>query len=65
MTTTPSPDNSSDSRNKSELVQELYAQIAVAVKEKDFHQAEMLRERLLQVDPMALKAIIGSAALNE
>lgn len=63
--TTTSPDSSTNPDDKSELVQELYAQIQVAVKEKNFHQAEILRERLIQADSMALKEIIGSAELIE
>lgn len=62
---TPSPERSSDSANKAELVQKLYADIQVAAKEKNFQHAEALRERLMQVDSMALPEIIGSAELIE
>ena len=65
MMTTPSPEKSSGSENKAELVQKLYADIQIAAKEKNFQHAEALRERLMQVDSMALPEIIGSAELIE
>ena len=63
--TTPSPEKFSDSDNKAERVQKLYTDIQVAAKEKNFQHAEALRERLMQVDSMALPEIIGSAEIIE
>ncbi len=43
----------------------LYKMILQYAREKKFSKAEQLRERLLEVDPMALNEIIGSAEIIE
>ena len=43
----------------------LYEMIIRCAREKNFEQAEKLRERLLEVDPMALNEIISSAEIIE
>lgn len=53
------------SDNKEELVKQLCNQIEQAAKEKNFKQAEMLRNRLLEVDSTALTEIIKAAEIIE
>ena len=43
----------------------LYELILKSAKEKKFSKAEALRQRLLEIDPMALNEIIGSAEMIE
>ena len=43
----------------------LYKMIVQCAKEKNFTKAEQLRERMLEVDPMALNEIISSAEIIE
>ena len=53
------------SENKEELVKQLCNQIEQAAKDKNFKQAEMLRNRLLEVDSTALTEIIKAAEIIE
>lgn len=46
-----------------EAVRGLFALIQVCVKHRDFAQADTLRERLFEVDPMALNEIVQAAEL--
>jgi putative nucleotidyltransferase with HDIG domain len=46
-------------------VSTLYRLIEIYAKEKNFTKAESLRERLYEIDPMALNEIIGSAEIIE
>ena len=50
---------------KSEAVELLLKLVEKYAKEKDFERAEVLRERIYSVDPMALNAIIKSEELIE
>ncbi len=53
------------SSNKEELVKQLFNQIEQAAKEKNFQHAEILRNKLLEVDSTALTEIIKSAEIIE
>jgi hypothetical protein len=46
-------------------VESLFKMIVKCAREKDFKKAEQLRERMLEVDPMALDEIISSAEIIE
>lgn len=61
----PSPDNYSESDSKSEQVKQLVTEIQAAAEKRDFPRAEALREKLMQVDSMALSEIIASAEIIE
>ncbi|MBI5591581.1 MAG: cyclic nucleotide-binding domain-containing protein [Deltaproteobacteria bacterium] len=51
--------------NKEPTVTDLYRQIVTHAKAKDFVKAESLREKLMEIDPMALNEIITSAEIIE
>ena len=51
--------------DKSQIVQGLFVEIQVLAKAKDFKRAEALREKLIELDPMALSQIIKSSAIIE
>ncbi len=51
--------------NKKSAVADLYGLIVIHAKAKDFEKAEMLREKLIDLDPMALNEIITSAEIIE
>ena len=46
-------------------VESLFKMIVKSAREKDFKTAEQLRERMLEIDPMALDEIISSAEIIE
>jgi CRP-like cAMP-binding protein len=46
-------------------VESLFKMIVQSAREKDFKKAEQLRERMLEIDPMALDEIISSAEIIE
>ncbi|NOQ46330.1 MAG: cyclic nucleotide-binding domain-containing protein [Desulfobulbaceae bacterium] len=50
---------------KKEALQELFDLIVERAKDKDFHSAERLRERLYEIDSMALSEIIRSGEIIE
>ena len=54
-----------DQGMKETAVQQLYALIVSTAKTKDFALAEQLREKLIAIDNMALREIIGSAEIIE
>ncbi len=58
-------DNLLDKGMKETVIQQLYALIVSTAKTKDFALAEKLREKLIAVDNMALREIIGSAEIIE
>ena len=51
--------------NKETTVADLYRMIVIHAKAKDFVKAESLREKLMDIDPMALNEIITSAEIIE
>ena len=51
--------------NKETVVSDLYRLIVTHAKAKDFVKAESLREKLIDIDPMALNEIITSAEIIE
>jgi len=51
--------------NKDAAVADLYRRIVAHAKAKDFAKAESLREKLMDIDPMALNEIISSAEIIE
>lgn len=53
------------SENKEDIVRQLFNQIEQAAKDRNFQQAEMLRNKLLEVDSTALTEIIKSAEIIE
>ncbi len=65
MSSGPSAANPPESDNKAEQVKKLFSEIEIAAKSKDFTRAEALRNRLMEIDSMALKEIIDSAEIIE
>jgi hypothetical protein len=65
MSLTPSAVNPPESENKAEQVKKLFTEIEAAAKARDFARADALRNKLMEVDSMALKEIIDSAELIE
>jgi CRP-like cAMP-binding protein len=61
---TPSPPQPA-AEDKSQLIKRLFAEIQVAAKAKDFTRAEELREKLIEIDPMALREIIKASEIIE
>ena len=51
--------------DKSQMVRRLFAEIQVLAKARDFKRAEELREKLIEIDPMALGEIIKSSEIIE
>ena len=51
--------------NKESAVADLYRLIVIHAKAKDFVKAEMLREKLIDLDPLALNEIITTAEIIE
>jgi hypothetical protein len=62
---TPSEIPTSKGESQEQQVARLFDEILVAAKAKEFERAETLREELLEVAPMALKEVIGSAEAIE
>jgi HD-GYP domain-containing protein (c-di-GMP phosphodiesterase class II)/CRP-like cAMP-binding protein len=54
-----------DENNKEAAVADLFRMIVTHAKAKDFVKAESLREKLMDIDPMALNEIIASAEIIE
>ncbi len=49
--------------NKADAIKLLFELITVCAKEKDFKSAEAFRDRIFEINPMALTEIIGSAEI--
>jgi hypothetical protein len=60
----PSPNHLSK-EDKSKLIEKLFAEIQVSAKARDFKRADALREKLIEIDPMALSEIIKSSEIIE
>jgi excinuclease UvrABC helicase subunit UvrB len=57
---TPSPPQPA-AEDKSQRIKRFFAEIQAAAKAKDFARAEELREKLIKIDPMALREIITAS----
>ncbi len=65
MPSAPSAANPPESGDQAQQVRKLFTEIEVAAKAKDFTSAEALRNKLMEIDSMALKEIIDSAEIIE
>jgi len=65
MTSFSSPPDQANEDNQAQLVEKLFNEIRAHAKNGDFAQAEELREKMIELAPMSLKEIIGSAELIE
>jgi CRP-like cAMP-binding protein len=61
----PPSSNQPFQEDKPQAVKQLFAQIRVAAKARDFALADQLHEQLIATDPMALNEIIKSAGIIE
>ena len=60
----PSPGQPAQ-EDTSQIIKKLFADIQVAAKAKDFKLAEELREKLIEINPMAISEIIKSSEIIE
>lgn len=65
MSETPASSAPLSAEEKSRLVKKLVSEIAAAARARDFQQADVLRDKLVAVDPMALVEIIKVNGLIE
>ncbi len=61
----PPPPSQLAKEDKSQIIKKLFAEIQVSAKTKDFKRAEELREKIIELDPMALSEIIKSSEIIE
>lgn len=59
------PPNQLAKEDKSQLIKKLFAEIQISAKARDFKRADELREKLIEIDPMALSEIIKSSEIIE
>lgn len=59
------PPNPSAKEDTSQIIKKLFAEIQVLAKARDFKRAEQLRDKIIEIDPMALSQIIKSSAIIE
>ncbi len=65
MSPLPPPPNQPTKEDKALIVKGLFAEIQTLAKARDFKHAEELREKLIEVDPMALGEIIKASTIIE
>ena len=65
MSETPANPTPLSAEEKSRLVRKIVAEIEAAARARDFRRADALRDRLVEVDPMALSEIIKVNGLIE